>query len=186
MKLLLLLLIFIPCSLTAQNDIRNVNWGWSKAQVKKAEVLPVSGDYSETLYYKGTLADTKFKIFYVFLQNKLTSVVYVNDENYSNSNDYIRDFDILSGILNEKYGASLSVYEKFTNDSDKEIERKRWGYVLNTGRLTLKTKWANTKTNVILIAYGQEYKTSLSITYESVELQDFIKKYTKDKNDKDF
>lgn len=186
MKLLLLLLIIIPCSLTAQNDIRNVNWGWSKDQVKKAEKLTLSSTLKDHLYYKGTLASTKFKIFYSFMQNKLTDVLYLHDEMYSNSNDYIRDFDILTKILTEKYGEPVSTYEKFSDDVFKETDRDKWGDALKDGYLTLISKWTSAKTKVSLMAYAKDYEISMSISYESVELQEFIKKYTKEKNDNDF
>ena len=104
-RIILVLCVLIATNVLAQkHDIREVNWGWTLAQVKAVEKAKLYGQTKNELTYIGLLNNKSYTISYTFIDNKLVELTYTCNEDYVNKNNYVDDYKELKSILSGRYG----------------------------------------------------------------------------------
>jgi hypothetical protein len=103
MKNILITLLILSCScpIFAQ-DFRNVEWGWSPAQVQQYE----TGTLEEsTLLYSTTLPELNYPVAleYVFVDQQLVGATYFPLTRQEKS-AYYQEYQAISGHLQQRYG----------------------------------------------------------------------------------
>lgn len=167
-------------------DFRKTKWGYSKYQVLSSEKLKPMIDTNNIIGYETTIAGMKCLIGYIFANNKLTRSKYVFEEEHSNLNDYIVDYEMLKGFLNKKYGNYSNKDDAFwLNDLYKDDVQQR-GFAISLGQLFYQSNWPTQKTNIDLLLSGENYKISLVIEYVSKQFKNLEEKLKEKNTLKDF
>lgn len=151
------------------HDFRKTNWGMTKTEVKNIENDKVFLEEGNLLSYKGKVNDLNCLIIYIFAENSLVRARYVFNDNHTNDNDYIGDYNSLKSVLKQKYGAPVDSQQNWKNDLYKD-RMLDWGMAIKVGHLSYFSKWNTKSTYIQLYLGGDNYKTSLIIEYKSAKL----------------
>lgn len=179
-KFLLPLLILFPLLINAQTfDIRQVNWGMTKNEVKKSESLPVAFETDFGISYNGFASGFKAYMLYSFDEGKLNIFSYSFEEKYAVKNQYILDYNKLKDALTEKYGAPIEDKVIWIDDLYKG-ETNYYGNAVAKGALKYQSIWVTERSKIILMLSGKNYECSLRCSYASLE---WLKKHKKPKSD---
>jgi hypothetical protein len=184
--LLITVLIFIfPClSVHSQeNDFRKTNWGMTKEDVKSTENKDIIDEVldatEEVIVYKDQISSFDCFIGYIFVKNKLASAGYYINEEHSNKNAYIDDYEKLKDLLSKKYGDPINDDVVWRDDFYKK-DKSDWGLAISIGDLIYKSFWETPTTEIELLLSGDNYNIELGIKYTSKELKDWAKDVVKE------
>jgi hypothetical protein len=186
-KILLILSILITTNLKAQekHDIRNVNWGWTLAQVKVSEKLKLFEQTKNELTYFGSLNNKSFMLSYDFIDNKFVRLTYTCTEEFINKNNYIDQFNELKDILIKRYGSTSYDRVKWSDNLYKDRPQDI-GLACSVGHVKFITQWFTDNTQINLQCNGENFKVNLGIIYTSVKYQPLIDAQEEKQNEKDF
>jgi len=163
--LLFLLILAIPCeSLCIASDFRDAEWGMTKEQIEKLEKTESIYSKTDTLTFKGKIANNRVNIIYEFSGNKLITGVYQFVDNHPNANVYIQDYEKINESLDLKYGKPENRKEIWNNDIYKD-KKGFWGVALSTGQLRLESSWSEDRTLITHKLSGSNYIIDHSIYY---------------------
>lgn len=181
-----------------QYDFRKITWGMSKEQIKTIENKNIvyEGDNSlgHSLCYEVDISNKNYYCIYYFLEDKLYTAGYMSTEEYTNKNDYIRDYKEIKEILTKKYGEPdkkklLSSHNReevyWENDLYKDDETE-WGFAISIGDLSYGSIWETSTTDIELILDGNNYEINLRIRYISKELKEWADKILEEKAKSNF
>ncbi|MCD8554123.1 hypothetical protein [Seleniivibrio sp.] len=187
MKSLLLFVLMMSslCVYAKEYDFRNVNWGMSKAEVKKSEKAKLYKESNELIVYSSKILGKNVIIMYIFTQNKLVRAKYGVTEEHSNKNRYIDDYDDLKGVLIKKYGKPITENEYWENDLFKD-NYQNWGVAISVGHLSYFTNWETNSTKLILGLYGENFDIKCVVEYISKEYEQAEEDENEKKDLKDF
>ncbi len=163
------ILFTISTSLQRKNyDFRNVNWGMAKQDVKLHES---SNDFTEDehmlTYNKIVAGNYLATLVYDFNQDdSLYSATYLFDEEHTNPNLYINEFNTTKDLLIKEYGKPLSDETTWSNSLFKD-KKENWGLALEMGYVKFETKWKTKNSTIGLELFGDNYKITSGIVYNS-------------------
>jgi hypothetical protein len=145
-------------------DFRNATWKMTKAQVKKVETDSLYSEDSDGLTYFPRLYGLDFGVVYKFVDNQLNSVFCAIMEKHSDTNQYIKDFEIIRNALVEVYGRPMTDDTSWA--SDKFVNKPLlWGLAVSMGQLHFETTWQTRKTSIRLVLTNGDYVCRLAISY---------------------
>ena len=156
-------------------NFRYTKWGMSPEEVIASETMaPIEKD--ETLIkYNTQILDKKVELLYLFAQNKLIGASYKLDENYLNSERFIKAYTRFKGELIKKYGQPNKEITQWKNDAFKS-DRSKWGIALSLGYLEYFTFWEIPGTTVSCGLKEKNYYVLCSIDYWSMEFSNLLDK----------
>lgn len=148
-------------------DFRNVCWGDSLETVKKYETsktLLSSGNNADSLIYEDTLLGYSTYIIYSFENDKLYEASYGLKEEYTNSGQYIPQYQAIKNSLKEIYGKPIEdviipLEKQSLIDIAGDSTALRYGYVV------YRAKWETETTNIMIGMQAQNYEVGTVIQY---------------------
>lgn len=187
LKYILLIIIFFSANLSLfSQDFRNVTWGMSKDEVKMNEIEMLSYDGNDDLSYSNVLINgLNTTILYSFINDQLCVAGYIFEENYINQNNYIVDYDDLKEILISKYGNPTKSDVYWINDLYRD-EYQYWGIAVSMGYVEFSSSWELPNTRILLYLRGENFETTLTISYRSKIYSNMIEEKRKIDKAKDF
>lgn len=167
--IIFVLVFFIPFQLYSQYDFRKACWGMTKEQVLASETAEsIAKNKERELAYKGSVNDLDCKIIYVFAYDTLVKARYLINEEHSNKNEYITDYEKLKEILNKKYGDPTKDRTTWLSSIYKDNSRD-WGLAISLGQLVYFTEWDTESTQIWLMLQGDNHKIQFSVEYTSIK-----------------
>ena len=161
-------------------DFRQTTWGMSPEQVQEKETAELLSENSELLIYRTQLAEFEAMVAYIFADNQLVRAKYVILEEHSNKNDFIRDYEVIQGILEKKYQIPLKNERIWRNDLYKD-NYSDWGFAVSLGHFLLYSSWETDQTGITLILSGDNYEIETVIEYRSTLLGSLERELLKEK-----
>jgi hypothetical protein len=156
-------------------NFRHTSWGMTPGEVIASEKMaPIEKD--ETMIkYNTQILNKNVELCYLFAQNKLIGASYKLDENYLNSERYIKAYTRFKGELIKKYGPPNKEITQWKNDAFKS-DRSKWGIALSLGYLEYFTFWEIPGTTVSCGLKEKNYYVLCSIEYWSMEFSNLLDK----------
>lgn len=182
-----LLILFFIKPLDAQ--VRNIEFGMSPEEVIEAEELTDFIDQdSDGIYIilnEGSVGGLDAFIGYVFAQDMLVRLNYGFNENYSNENNHISDFndvdEILAGIYGEPDESDVTWLDDLYQD-----DRSEWGFAISLGHLVYMSEWEMNGMSVIHLLNGDSYDITHRVQYTSAEYGHLEDQVREQQNRSDF
>ena len=150
-------------------DFREINWGMSPKEVKKAEESnlkfkeeSIDNKIGFSILYFGNEAGIDCYIRYVFENEKLAEVMLHTVVQHKDENQHISDYNQWKKFLTNKYGEPIQDMMEWKNEKYKEKPEK-WGYAVLLKHLSYQTKWETPNTNIILVLQGTEFANNKQI-----------------------
>lgn len=159
---------------------RNSKWGASIQHVKESEKLSINDESGSVLVYKTAISNIDVLVGYLFTEGKLTSGRYLAQDEHSNKNEYITDYNDLKALLEKKFGQPSQDKSIWKNDLYKD-DYSDWGFALSLGHLVYFSTWENSDSEIMIILTGENYDIQLMIEYVSIELKEFKENSVKKK-----
>ncbi|MGE4412433.1 MAG: hypothetical protein AB7E45_01890 [Candidatus Caldatribacteriota bacterium] len=185
------LVLLSICSFTyaQEYDFRQVKWGMSKEDVKEIEdrdiVYEDVGGTQELILYADQISKFDCFVSYLFVQDKLASAGYYINEEHTNKNTYIDDYEKLKELLSKKYGQPIKDNIIWKDDLYKD-NKKDWGLAISIADLVYSSCWETPTTDIELILTGDNYKIELVIKYVSKELKEWAKEVVQEETLQNF
>jgi hypothetical protein len=156
-------------------NFRYTRWGMTPEEVIASETMaPIEKD--ETMIkYNTQLLDKNVELLYLFAQNKLIGASYKLDENYLNSERFIKTYTRFKEQLIKKYGLPNKEITHWKNDAFKS-DRSKWGIALSLGYLEYFTIWETPDTTVSCGLKENNYYVLCSVDYWSIEFSNLLDK----------
>ena len=156
-------------------NFRHTNWGMSPEEVIASETMaPIEKD-EKMIKYKTQILDKNVELLYLFAQNKLIGASYKLDENYLNSERFIKTYTRFKEELVKKYGQPAKEITHWKNDAFKS-DRSKWGIALSLGYLEYFTFWETPGTTVSCGLKENNYYVLCSVEYWSMEFSNLLDK----------
>lgn len=181
-------LILINDSLKKEINFRKTKWGMTKSAVIKsetAEKVKSEKEYTDMLAYNTTVSGLDSYLVYFFVNNKLWKSRYAFNEEHTNKNDYISDFDKIKDVLIKVYGTPKKDNIFWGNDLYKD-DYSEWGLAISLGHLSYFTIWETKTTKIVLFLNGDNYKIESGVEYSSKNLEKEAEEKRDNEAQKDF
>jgi hypothetical protein len=160
-------------------NFRHTKWGMTPEEVVASETMdPIEQD-EKTIRYKTKILDKDVELLYLFAQNKLVGASYMLDENYLNSDRFIKTYTRFKEQLIKKYGPPSKEITQWKNDAFKS-DRSKWGIALSLGYLEYLTFWETESTTVSCGLKENNYYVLCSVEYWSLEFSNLLEKNKKE------
>jgi len=177
------LVLFFIVSMVAQVKLswgdtysfRYTRWGMTPEEVIASETMaPIEKD-GKMIKYKTQILDKNVELLYLFAQNKLIGASYRLDENYLNSERFIKTYARFKEELIKKYGQPNKEITHWKNDAFKS-DRSKWGIALSLGYLEYFTFWEAPGTTVSCGLKENNYYVLCSVEYWRMEFSNLLEK----------
>ena len=156
-------------------NFRHTKWGMTPDEVVASETMePIEKD-EKMIRYKTQILDKDVELLYLFAQNKLVGASYMLDENYLNSERFIKTYTRFKEELIKKYGSPSKEITQWKNDAFKS-DRSKWGIALSLGYLEYLTFWETASTTVSCGLKENNYYVLCSVEYWSLEFSNLLDK----------
>ena len=159
-------------------NFRYTNWGMTPEDVIASETMAPVEKNEKLIKYKTRILDKKVELLYLFAENKLIGASYKLDENYINSERFIKIYNRFKDELIKKYGSPKKEITHWKNDKFKS-DRRKWGIALSLGYLEYFTYWEAPGTTVSCGLKEENLYVLCSVDYWSMEFANLLEK---DKN----
>jgi hypothetical protein len=156
-------------------NFRHTNWGMTPEEVIASETIAPFEKDKTMIKYNTQILDKNVELLYLFAQNKLIGASYKLDENYLNSERFIKAYTRFKGELIKKYGLPTKEITQWKNDTFKS-DRSKWGIALSLGYLEYFTFWEAPGTTVSCGLKEKNFYVLCSIEYWSVEFSNLLDK----------
>ena len=150
-------------------DFREIKWGMSPIEVKKAEESnlkfedeSIDNKIGYSILYFGKEAGINCYIRYVFENEKLAEVMLHTVVQHKDKNQHISDYNQWKKFLTNKYGEPIHEIMSWKNEKYKKNQEK-WGYAVLLGHLIYNVKWETPNTNIILALQGTKFANNKQI-----------------------
>ena len=161
-------------------DFRLTRWGMTQNDVIAAEEKMDPVERSESIItYKTQVLNRNVLLQYLFVQDKLVGAKYKLDDNYLNSNHFMRAYDQFKQKVTEKYGPPSKNATKWLNATYKNNRQKR-GLALSLGHIKYVTKWKIQNTTIECRLLEQNLYVICLLEYWSVEHSHLLKESEKE------
>ena len=144
-------------------------------EVIASEAMAPTEKDEKLIKYKTRILNKNVELLYLFAQNKLIGASYKLDENYLNSERFIKAYTRFKGELIKKYGQPNKEITQWKNDAFKS-DRSKWGIALSLGYLEYFTFWEIPGTTVSCGLKEKNYYVLCSIEYWSMEFSNLLDK----------
>lgn len=144
---------------------RDSSWGDSKEAVIAKEGQPKYRK-PNMLGYDAEIGGFAAIAIFEFVDDQLVSGGYAFNVQHAAKNSYIEDYDRLSQLLREKYGATGAIDRSWKDD----LYRSRpsdWGMAVATGRMTQYEIWSTDETMISHSLRGDNFEIVHTMRYES-------------------
>jgi len=162
----------------AKRDFRKANWGMPRNKVKWTEADDPIGENDSDIIYSRQFAGMDALMGYVFEEDKLVKAKYMFQQQHSDLNDYITDYNNLKKALEKKYGKAKMEKALWSNGLYMKIPAE-WGKALSLGYLTYLSYWNTKNTQISLLLKGENSKIDLWLEYKSTALANLENKVSK-------
>lgn len=152
-----------------QPDIFGMTWGMSKADVARVNQESLAHS-PNSISYKTTVGGEDAAALLSFVDDRLSSVVYILHAEHANTGPYPSDFEGIDALLKDKYGKADLSGPEWADDLYKD-DRSQWGMAVATGRMQMRSEWRTPRTKITHLLTGDNYKVNHYIGYESRELK---------------
>ena len=156
---------------------RDTKWGMSMQEVKNIEKQEPVYENNEMIVYEDYLIQLPVEVIYIFIDNKLTRTKYNFIQSHTNENDFILDYKSLNNALKNKYGKP-NEEDHFWSDDLYKDSPSDWGFAVSIGHHSYFTEWDTSDTEILSGLYGDNYKITMEVEYNSKELKDLEKEKT--------
>ncbi len=183
-----LLIIFFVIGLTApwklcwgENfDFRHTRWGMNQSDVIASEekMDPVERT-KNMITYKTQISNKNVLLNFLFAQDKLVGAFYKLDDNYLNSDHFMRTYLQFKRILTEKYGPPSEEFANWLNDTYKN-NRKKWGLAMSLGHTEYATFWKTQNTTIECSLREENYNILCILKYWSIEYSHLLEEGKKE------
>ena len=160
-------------------NFRYTNWGMTPEEVIASETMAPVEKNEKLIKYKTRILDKKVELLYLFAENKLIGASYRLDENYINSERFIKIYNRFKEELVKKYGSPNKEITHWKNEAFKS-DRSKWGMALSLGYLEYFTYWEAPGTTVSCGLKEENYYVLCSVDYWSMELSNLLDKNKKE------
>ncbi len=151
-------------------DFRKSDWGMTQEQVKNTETLEISSSTNKGLWYESKLLDKKVMVCYKFIDNKLVSGAYLLEEENTNNNLFIDDYNNFKEALTKKYGEPEKDITHWDRNLFKDMP-SHWGTAIALGQLRYIAYWKTQDTEIMVMLHGDAFEIDCSILYSSIHPQ---------------
>ena len=177
------LVLFFIVSMVAQVKLswgdtysfRYTRWGMTPEEVIASETMAPIEKNEKMIKYKTQILDKNVELLYLFAQDKLIGASYRLDENYLNSERFIKTYARFKEELIKKYGQPNKEITHWKNDAFKS-DRSKWGIALSLGYLEYFTFWETPGTTVSCGLKENNYNVLCSVEYWSMEFSNLLDK----------
>lgn len=156
-------------------NFRYTTWGMTPEEVLASEAMAPFEKNDKMIKYKTRILDKKVELLYLFAENKLIGASYRLDENYINSERFIKIYNRFKEELINKYGSPKKEITHWKNDAFKS-DRYKWGLALSLGYLEYFTYWEAPGTTVSCGLKEQNLYVLCSVDYWSMEFSALLEK----------
>lgn len=151
-------------------DFKNVTWGMSPDDVYLSEDEDNYIDETEDgIYFYDWAYDMDALLGYEFYLDQLCDALYIFQQNYTDMNDYIKDFEKIHDDLYVKYGKPLEDKMNWENPTYQK-DPSKWGEAVSKGQLSYYCCWETENSLIELVLYGVDNSCKLVLRYSSLEL----------------
>ncbi len=148
-----------------KGDFRSGNWGDSKDDVAKYEKGTLVNDSGNEVTYRCTVAGLDMAAVYCYDNDgHLYSGRYVSQEEHSNPQQHIADYNKLKDSLSSVYGTP-DTDEVIPMNSAYESTNLDDGTALKYGWLGFQATWQTDDTDIFMVMYGDNFNVVLGIKY---------------------
>ena len=183
MKKIIFTLILCSTFIT-KAQFKSVEWGASKDIVVKKYGDPITSTDEFVVYEFDLAGDDVYGYFY-FLKDKLYRGGYLLNENHTNKTEYLNYYGKYKTLLTKKYGQPINDEVVWLDDLYKDSSSD-WGLAASIGHLVMYSSWNDGKTKIECSISGDNYKVTVKIIYESIELENWSKTINEEKKLDDF
>ena len=168
-----------PVNKEVKSPFRNIQWGWTKEQVSKAEkeklLKSKLEDGRELLIFSSRILELDCWIVYVFINNKLVRAKYIITDASLGIWDYLPAFLKLKNALKLKYGTPKAEKSQWKNPE----RYKMFGHpeesrnAIDDGYIAyLAVSWESASTTIVLYADNEfNDSTPPQVEYTSLKLK---------------
>ena len=116
----------------------------SRSEVSSSENSNPIYQENDILSYDSSIDGKDVAVIYYFSNNKLYRARYILQENHSNKNDFISDFQDFKLLLGKKYGKAEIDGSSWKNELYKN-NPEDWGLAISIGHLVYYALWKTTR-----------------------------------------
>ena len=150
----------------------NFYWGMSKDEAQAIEKGSFIRDAGLILLYETTIFDLDARLCYIFNNNgELYSVLYSLEEDYTDYNLYLDDYENIREVLIEKFGAPYKEAEEWTNDYYKDNPAD-YGLAISCGHLTKAATWDVEETDIAIMIEGVDSVITTAVMFRSKTVEE--------------
>jgi len=156
-------------------DFRLTKWGMTQNDVVSAEEKMDPVERIENMItYKTQILNRNVILHYLFVQDKLIGAIYKLDDNYLNSDHFIRTYNEFKQKVTKKYGPPSRKITNWLNATYKN-NRKKWGLALSLGHTEYVTHWKTQNTTIECSLREHNFNVLCLLEYWSVEHSHLLK-----------
>jgi uncharacterized repeat protein (TIGR01451 family) len=160
-----------PTPSTPEDDFRGFNWGASAEEVRAGESLPFLQEETGALVFSGTVNGKETVVVYQFLPSGLATAGYLFQDEYTNRNQYIDEYEEVKATLTRLYGPPSSDVVNWSDDLYRD-DPSEHGLAVSLGHVIYSSEWTTDTTIIRHVLSGNNYEIEHAVIYNSIELQD--------------
>ena len=166
-----ILLLGVCASAEEEFSFRSgIKFGMTKSEVKALEGGTPKQEEADALMYTNEEAAGKdASLIYYFEGGKLYLILVVFEEEHTNDNLYIDDFEDIDEALKTKYGTPYINAEKLWKDDTYKSDPNDWGFAVCVGDLIYMTSFSICDGTVEIMhgLNGDNYEANHMLAYEA-------------------
>ena len=161
-------------------NFRLTSWGMSQEEVIGSEekIDPVQKTGTIVKYKTQVLGDN-VELIYLFAHNKLIGSSYRLEDNYLNSQHFIRTYNKFKQALTNKYGPPDKETTNWLNSTYKN-DRKKWGLALSLGHTEYAALWNTQNATIECRLREENYYVLCSVEYKSTNYSQLLGEINKE------
>ncbi|HPO50720.1 MAG TPA: hypothetical protein PLO89_10375 [Spirochaetota bacterium] len=180
MKFVIFALSFFTAFNLFSFDIRNLNWGMTKAEVKKNEKEKLIGEDELTLRYFTIIKKIEFKLEYDFRKKILVGATYSTTKSYT-PDLQLNVYYLLKNVIDDKYRVKSVKKHNIPKQYSKDILGG-----IKKGAVFLHEEWATPKTFIVLkLVSDKNGFINTSVKYFQKEYKEIVDNINKKDDKKD-
>lgn len=166
----------------APREFEEMKWGLTKKQVLEREGKPFSQEKTkgfDIMTYRQRIINIDCAIDYVFAANKLSQTKFRFQNQYSEKNASLEDYQRIKQALVQRFGRPVEEKMNWFDPSYKD-DFSAWGKAISLGHLELRSRWLTQQTEILARLTGSENEIILTVEYTGLQLRELAKKAAED------
>lgn len=160
------------------STFRNTKWGMNRLEVIQVEGKPNEDSDGILVYTSKLVGGLIADVIFIFVDDVLVRSKYIFNNEHSNNNDFIKDYEKVQEILTEKYGDPYANRKNWDNDLFKE-DFQNYGMAVSVGHLSMQSGWVDINSDILHSLSGENYDIFHIIQYSSNALLELEKAESK-------